>query len=103
MEALVLAKLQAIVLALVIVTAGCARAGHPGVSRAIDDADITVRVKTAFLGDPLDSVAKIDVETTRGVVTLSGRVASKAEEAKAMALARAIKGVVDVKSTLQIE
>jgi osmotically-inducible protein OsmY len=99
----VVAKLHAVLLALVIVMAGCARAGHPGVSRAIDDADITVRVKTAFLGDLLDSVAKIDVETSRGVVTLSGRVASKAEEAKAIALARAVKGVVDVKSTLQIE
>jgi osmotically-inducible protein OsmY len=36
-------------------------------------------------------------------VTLSGRVTSKAEEEKAIALARTVKGVVDVKSTLQIE
>jgi osmotically-inducible protein OsmY len=102
-EALVIAKLSSILLALVILAAGCAHAGHPGVSRAIDDADITTRVKTAFINDPLDSVARIDVETSHGVVTLSGRVASKAEEAKAIALARAVKGVVDVKSTLQIE
>ena len=38
----------------------------------------------------------------KGVVTLSGRVKAKAEEAKAIALARKIDGVTDVKSTLQV-
>ena len=37
------------------------------------------------------------------LVTLSGRVKTKAEEAKAISLAKSIKGVTDVKSTLQIE
>ena len=46
---------------------------------------------------------KIDVDTFKGVVTLSGAVKSKDEEAKAVALARSITGVTDVKSTLQIQ
>jgi osmotically-inducible protein OsmY len=95
-------RLVAILLALVI-SAGCAKAANPGLRRAIDDAEITTEVKTIFLNHPLDSVARIDVETASGVVTLSGRVTSKDEEAKAIALARTVKGVVDVKSTLQIE
>jgi osmotically-inducible protein OsmY len=45
---------------------------------------------------------RIDVDTFKGVVTLSGRVKTKAEEEKAIELARTIKGVVDVKSTLTI-
>jgi osmotically-inducible protein OsmY len=36
-------------------------------------------------------------------VTLSGRVNSKDDEAKAIALARTVKGVTDVKSTLQVQ
>ncbi len=62
-----------------------------------------MRVKTAFINDPVVGAARIDVETFKGVVTLSGRVKSKDEETKALDLARTIKGVTDVKSTLQIQ
>ena len=73
------------------------------VGETIDDATITTRVKTAFINDPLVGAARIDVDTFKGIVTLSGRVKSKAEETKAIALAKSIKGVSDVKSTLTIE
>jgi len=46
---------------------------------------------------------RIDVDTFKGVVTLSGRVKSQDELNTAVALARKIDGVKDVKSTLQIE
>ena len=98
-----MARRVAGLLALLGVAAGCAKAPNPGLRRAVDDAKITTEVKTVFLNQPLDRVARIDVETSAGVVTLSGRVASKDEEATAIALARTVKGVVDVKSTLQIE
>ncbi len=68
-----------------------------------DDGTVTVRVKTALINDPVVGAARIEVETFQGVVTLSGRVKSKDEEAKAIALARGTKGVSDVKSTLQIQ
>lgn len=73
------------------------------VGQAIDDATITTRVKTALLNDPDVGGLRIDVDTFKGVVTLSGRVKSKDEEAKAVALARRIGGVTDVKSTLQVQ
>jgi osmotically-inducible protein OsmY len=95
-------RLVATLLALVI-SAGCAKGVDPRLGRAFDDAQITTEVKTVFLNQPLDSVARIDVETAGGIVTLSGRVTSKDEEARAIALARTVKGVVNVKSTLQIE
>jgi hyperosmotically inducible protein len=73
------------------------------VGETIDDATITTRVKTALLNDEQVGGLRIDVDTFKGVVTLSGRVKSKDEEVKAIALARKIGGVTDVKSTLQIE
>ena len=73
------------------------------VSETIDDATITTRVKTSLLNDPDVGGLRIDVDTFKGVVTLSGRVKSKEEEAKAVALARKIGGVAEVKSTLQIQ
>ena len=73
------------------------------VGDTIDDATITTRVKTSLLNDPEVGGLRIDVDTFKGVVTLSGRVKSKDEEAKALALARKIGGVADVKSTLQIQ
>jgi osmotically-inducible protein OsmY len=70
---------------------------------ASDDPTISTRVKTALINDPVVGGARIDVDTVRGVVTLSGRVRSKDEEAKAVAVARTIRGVAEVKSTLQIQ
>ena len=73
------------------------------VGETMDDATITTRVKTVFVNDPVVGALRIDVDTFKGVVTLSGRVKSKAEEQKAIDLARTVKGVVDVKSTVTIE
>jgi osmotically-inducible protein OsmY len=73
------------------------------VGETIDDATITTRVKTSLLNDEQVGGLRIDVDTFKGVVTLSGRVKSKEEEVRAIALARKIGGVTDVKSTLQIQ
>ena len=73
------------------------------VGETIDDGTITTRVKTALLNDPDVGGLAIDVDTFKGVVTLSGRVKTKAEEDKVVSIARRTDGVTDVKSTLQIE
>ena len=91
-----------VLLALTVMAAACAKSA-PTTSDTTVDPTITMRVKTAFINDPVVGVARIDVATFKGVVTLSGRVKSKDEEAKALALARSIKGVTDAKSTLQIQ
>lgn len=72
------------------------------VGETIDDATITARVKTALLNDPQVGGLKIDVDTTLGVVTMSGVVKSSGEEQRAVQVARGITGVRDVKSTLQV-
>jgi osmotically-inducible protein OsmY len=73
------------------------------VGETIDDATITTRVKTSLLNDPTVGGMRIDVDTFKGVVTLSGGVKSPQEEATAVALARKIDGVKDVKSSLQVQ
>ena len=88
---------------------GCASSGDSGTFRpaaapggAMDDATITARVKTVLLNDTQVVATQIDVATVAGVVTISGSVRSKAEEARAIELARTVTGVRDVKSALQI-
>lgn len=78
--------------------AGCGKT----VGETIDDTTITTRVKTAMLNDPAVGGLRIDVDTYKGVVTLSGGVKSQTEHDQAMALARKVDGVTDVKDALQV-
>ena len=72
------------------------------VGETIDDTTITTRVKTAMLNDPAIGGLAIDVDTFKGVVTLSGRVKSQAERDQAVLLARRTTGVLQVKDALQV-
>jgi osmotically-inducible protein OsmY len=92
---------KSLLLALVLlipITAACGKT----VGETIDDTTITTRVKTAMLNDPTVGGLRIDVDTFKGVVTLSGRVKSDGEKQQAVSLARRIDGVVDVKDALQV-
>jgi len=63
---------------------------------AIDDTEITTKVKAAIFAEPgLDSL-KITVDTVKGVVTLSGTVDTPAHGDKAKTLAGAVSGVKEV-------
>ena len=68
----------------------------------MDDTTITARVKTVLLNDPQVAATKIEVSTAGGIVTLSGSVKSKADEARAIQVTRAVTGVRDVKSALVV-
>jgi hyperosmotically inducible protein len=72
------------------------------VGETIDDTTITTRVKTAMLNDPAVGGLRIDVDTFKGAVTLSGRVKSESERKQAIALARGVDGVTEVKDALQV-
>lgn len=87
-----------VVTMLAISTVACGKT----VGEAIDDTTITTRVKTAMLNDPAVGGLAIDVDTFKGVVTLSGRVDNPMERNQAIALARSIDGVVEVKDALQV-
>ncbi len=74
-----------------------------GTGEFVDDAWITTKVKTSLIGDPLTKAYQIEVETFKGVVQLSGFVATQAEASKAVELARAVKGVTSVKNDIRLK
>jgi len=70
---------------------------------AIDDAEITAKVKAAIFAEPGLKTLQISVDTVRGVVTLSGSVDSQANSDRAKALAGAVAGVNDVENRLMLK
>jgi len=62
----------------------------------VSDSWITSKVKSTFLADTSLGGMDIEVETTQGVVSLSGTVGSKAEKELAIQKAKTIKGVTGV-------
>jgi hyperosmotically inducible periplasmic protein len=76
--------------------------GHK-MADAADDTRITAAIKTKLVADSKLSALSISVNTTRGVVTLSGTVSSPDQISKAMLLAMETDGVRQVVSTLQIK
>ena len=68
----------------------------------ISDAAITTAVKSKFLADSDVSGLKIDVDTTDGIVTLKGTVATPAEKRRAMEIAKETNGVKSVKDQLKV-
>jgi hyperosmotically inducible periplasmic protein len=76
--------------------------GH-AVADATADARITAAIKGKLVADRNLSALGISVNTTQGVVTLSGTVSSRDDIGKAMLLAMDTAGVREVISTLQVK
>jgi len=70
-------------------------------AQAADDARITTAIKAKYALDSDLSVLKISVNTTEGLVTLSGRVKTPELVDKAVSVAKSVDGVREVKTTLQ--
>ena len=94
-------SVKCLVLALVLALPLVAACGKT-VGETIDDTTTTTRVKTAMLNDPVVGGLSVDVDTYKGVVTLSGRVKNAAERNQAIAIARRTQGVIEVKDALQV-
>src|SRR5215471_16981130 len=86
----------AISAALVISLAGCER-------RSAGDTTINTAVKNRLTAEPTTSAAKIDVDTSNGVVTLSGKVPTAAERSEAERIARNTQGVRQVVNNISTE
>jgi hyperosmotically inducible protein len=69
----------------------------------IDDSAVTAKVKTALLADAQLKAMGIKVETTHGIVQLSGTVDTKTEESKAIKIANGIDGVKSVNDTITVK
>ena len=79
-----------------------AREAGQAIADATSDARLTGAIKAKLLADRELSALSISVNTTEGVVTLSGTVSSPENIGKAMLLAMETDGVREVVSTLQV-
>jgi osmotically-inducible protein OsmY len=70
---------------------------------AIEDTEITTKVKAAIFAEPGLKTLKISVDTVKGVVTLSGSVDSLPRSDRAKALAGAVTGVKKVENRLVLK
>lgn len=67
---------------------------------AIDDTEITAKVKAAIFAEPGLKTLQISVDTVKGVVTLTGSVDSPQSSSRAKELAGAVAGVTQVDNRL---
>jgi hyperosmotically inducible periplasmic protein len=72
-------------------------------TEALSDGAVTAKIKSKMALDDLVRARDIDVDTTDGNVTLSGRVHSEEERQRALALARETAGVRTVVDRLQLK
>ncbi len=81
--------------------AGCAgTSSKESTGEYVDDTTVTTKVKAALLNDKDISGWRINVETFKGVVQLSGFANSLAERRKAVMVTRGVGGVKSVKDDI---
>jgi osmotically-inducible protein OsmY len=68
--------------------------------KALDDAAVTAKVKSALIAEPNLKALSINVDTTAGIVTLKGVTHSQEAKQKAEQVASAVEGVRSVRNEL---
>jgi hyperosmotically inducible periplasmic protein len=81
---------------------GCAGSGEKS-GAYVDDSWITTKVKSEMVGDNDVSARNISVNTTNGVVTLTGTAANWQESNRATEIARNVAGVKAVRNEIRIQ
>jgi len=69
----------------------------------IDDSTLTAKVKAALIASSETKAHQINVETSGGVVQLSGFVDNASQKAAATSVAKSVTGVKDVKNELSVK
>ena len=78
------------------------RSGSSSVGQFVDDATVTTRVKTRFARDDQVSAMNINVDTSDGVVQLSGYAGSEAEKSRAAEIAGQVPDVKSVQNNIVV-
>ncbi|HEY3168082.1 MAG TPA: BON domain-containing protein, partial [Candidatus Binatia bacterium] len=97
------AQLFLLMIGLVWLLSGCQALTGETLGEHIDDTTITSTVKTRLAAEKGTTLTRIQVDTDRGVVQLSGVVEDAAERARAEQIARGVKGVKSVRNNLQAQ
>ena len=88
--------------ALILGLAGCASSGEK-TGAYVDDSWITTKVKSEMVANNDVSARNISVNTTRGVVKLTGTAASMQESNRAAQIARGVAGVKAVENDIRVQ
>jgi len=91
------------VLSLVWLLSGCQAITGETMGQNIDDTTITTSVKTKLAAEKGITLTRVQVDTNRGVVQLTGVVDSAADRSKAEQVARGVGGVKSVVNNLQVK
>lgn len=82
--------------------AGCASLTGETAGQSLDDTVITSEVKAKLGDEKLVNTTRVSVKTERGVVYLTGAVATANDQNKAISIAKNVKGVREVVDHLAI-
>jgi hyperosmotically inducible protein len=105
-------SIKAVAVAAVIAVAGVSASGCASQTVArnteaaeqyASDTAITTKVKTALIAEPNLKALDVNVETQNGVVQLAGFVESAEQIHKAVAVAKGVSGVREVKNDLRLK
>ncbi len=98
-------KLRRLVFVILLVAAmsGCQALTGETLGEHIDDTTITTTVKAKLAAEKGTTLTRVQVDTDRGVVQLSGVVETAADKAKAEQIARSVSGVKSVRNNLQTQ
>jgi hyperosmotically inducible protein len=88
---------------LLAVTAGCTAMTGKSTGQNVDDASITASVKTKLAAEKVATLTKVDVDTNKGTVYLTGNVENATVKERATELARQVGGVRDVVNNLKVQ
>ncbi|HEX4567419.1 MAG TPA: BON domain-containing protein [Vicinamibacterales bacterium] len=91
--------MRASIVAITLMVAACASATYD----THDDLTISTQVKIALIQDARLGEFRINAATSHGVTTLQGSVPSQEDVDHAIAVARKVRGVKDVKSELKLQ
>ena len=69
----------------------------------VSDASISTAVQTKLTGDRVSNFTRVDVDTERGIVQLSGVVPSSEQKSRAEELTKQVNGVRRVNNNLQVQ
>ncbi|MGH7232356.1 MAG: BON domain-containing protein [Nitrospiraceae bacterium] len=93
----------AVVAAVGLTSVGCQTTTGKTAGENVSDASISTMVQSKLTADRMSNFTRVDVDTERGVVNLSGVVASAEQKARAAEVARQVNGVKRVNNNLQIQ
>jgi osmotically-inducible protein OsmY len=89
-------------IALTLALSGCQALTGETLGEHIDDTTITTTVKAKLAQEKGATLTRIQVDTDRGVVQLTGVVQSPAERSRAEQITRGVGGVKNVVNNLQV-